>query len=196
MVEARRQQKRPGFLFNLDFFHAYDRVCMPYVDWVLEVMGFGAIFRGWIRTLHSGAAAVFLLERLSREVAITFSVRQGDPLAMLLFIIQLEPFLWILHRVLPGLDVGGIVELVLAYVDNVDVLGDDNEDILLVDGICCMFERMSGANLNRNRKSAILGFGTWAGRQDWPLPWLHAPPALKVFGVTFAPAYRETVALS
>ena len=196
VVEARRQQKRPGFLFNLDFFHAYDRVCMPYVDRVLEVMGFGAIFRGWIRTLHSGAAAVFLLERLSREVAITFSVRQGDPLAMLLFIIQLEPFLWILHRVLPGLDVGGIVELVLAYVDDVDVLGDDDEDILLVDGICRMFERMSGAILNRNRKSAILGFGTWAGRQDWPLPWLHAPPALKVFGVTFAPAYRETVALS
>ena len=93
VVEARRQQKRLGFLFNLDFFHAYDRVCMPYVDRVLEVMGFGAIFQGWIRTLHSGAAAVFLLERLSREVAIIFSVRQGDPLAMLLFIIQLEPFL-------------------------------------------------------------------------------------------------------
>ena len=196
VVEARRQQKRPGFLLNLDFFHAYDRVCMPYVDRVLDVMGFGAIFRGWIRTLHSGAAAVFLLEKLSREVDITFSVRQGDPLAMLLFIIQLEPFLWILHKVLPGLEVGAIIELVLAYVDDVDVLGDDDEDILLVDDICCLFEQMSGAILNRNRKSAILGFGSWAGRQDWPLPWLHAPPALKVFGVTFAPAYRETVALS
>ena len=65
-----------------------------------------------------------------------------------------------------------------------------------MDGICRMLERMSGAILNRNRKSVILGFGTWAGRQDWPLPWLHAPPALKVFCVTFAPAYRETVALS
>ena len=84
-----------------------------------------------------------MLERLSREVAFTFSVRQGDPLAMLLFIIQLEPFLWILHRVLPGLDVGGIVELVLD-VDDVDVLGDDDEDNLLVDGICRMFEWMSG----------------------------------------------------
>ena len=75
VVEARQRQKRPGFLLNLDFFHAYDRVCMPYVDRVLEVMGFGDIFRGWVRTLHSGAEAVFLLSRLSRSVPITFSVR-------------------------------------------------------------------------------------------------------------------------
>ena len=196
VVEARQRQKRPGFLLNLDFFHAYDRVCMPYVDRVLEVMGFGDIFRGWVRTLHSGAEAVFLLSQLSRSVPITFSVRQGDPLAMLLYIIQLEPFLWTLHRALPGLDVAGIVELAFAYVDDVDILGDDDEDIVMADGICRLFEQMSGAILNRNRKSAILGFGTWAGRQIWPLSWLHAPPALKVFGVTFASSYRETVALS
>ena len=74
-------------------------------------MGFGDIFRGWVRTLHLGAEAVFLLSRLSRSVPITFSVQQGDPLAMLLYIIQLEPFLWTLHRALPGLEVAGIVEL-------------------------------------------------------------------------------------
>ena len=126
-------------------------------------MGFGAIFRGWVTTLHSGATATFLLNRLSREVPITFSVWQGDPLAMLLFNIQLEPFLWLLHRLLPGVDVAGIVELVLAYVDDVDIIGDDDEDIILVDGVCRLFERMSGAILNRNRKSAILGLGSWAG---------------------------------
>ena len=196
VVEARRRQKRPGFLLNLDFFHAYDRVCMAYVDRVLQAMGFGAIFRGWVTTLHSGATATFLLNRLSREVPITFSVRQGDPLAMLLFNIQLEPFLWLLHRLLPGVDVAGIVELVLAYVDDVDIIGDDDEDIILVDGVCRLFERMFGAILNRNRKSAILGLGSWAGRQDWPLPWLTAPPSLKVFGVTFSTSYAQTVALS
>ena len=196
VMEAKKRQKRPGFLLNLDFFHAYDRVCMPYVDRVLEVMGFGNIFRGWVRTLHSGAAAVFLLDKLSWQVAITFSIRQGDPLAMLIYIIQLELFLWTLHRALPGLDVAGIVELALAYVDDVDVLGDNDKDITMVDGICRLFERMSGAILNRNRKSAILGFSSWAGQQDWPLPWLHAPPALKVFGVTFSTSFSETVNLS
>ena len=139
---------------------------------------------------------MFLLDKLSRQVAITFSMRQGDPLATLIYIIQLELFLWTLHRALPGLDVAGIVELALAYVDDVDVLGDNDKDITMVDGICRLFERMSGAILNRNRKSAILGFGSWAGRQDWPLPWLHTPPALKVFGVTFSTSFSETVNLS
>ena len=112
VMEAKKRQKRPGFLLNLDFFHAYDWVCMPYAD---RVLGFGDIFRGWVRTLHSGAAAVFLLDKLSRQVAITFSIRQGDPLAMLIYIIHLEPFLWTLHRALQGLDVAGIVELALAF---------------------------------------------------------------------------------
>ena len=66
----------------------------------------------------------------------------------------------------------------------------------MVDGICRLFERMSGAILNRNKKSAILGFGSWAGRQDWTLPWLHAPPALKVLSVTFSTSFSETVNLS
>ncbi len=28
---------------------------------------------------------------------------------------------------------------------------------------------------NRNRKNLILGLGSWAGRLDWPLPWLSQP---------------------
>ena len=58
---------------------------------------------------------------------------------MLLYIIQLEPFLWTLHRALPGLDVAGIVELAFAYVDDVDILGDDDEDIVMADGIYMAF---------------------------------------------------------
>ena len=134
---------RPGFIFNLDFFHAFDRVCMPYVDLVLEAMGFGSIFCAAIRTLHSGATAVFLLQTLSREVPVEFSVRQGDPLAALLFIIQMEPFLFVLHRLLPGLTIGNIKELVEAYMDDVDTVGEYEADILLINAVTRRFERGS-----------------------------------------------------
>ncbi len=40
-AEFIHQRKRRGFMLNLDFYHAYDRVCLPYVDKVLERMGFG-----------------------------------------------------------------------------------------------------------------------------------------------------------
>ena len=81
VVEACHRGRRPGFIFNLDFFHAFDRVCLFYLDCVLEAMGFGATFRAAVATLHSGATATFLLQTLSREIPVEFSVRQGDPLA-------------------------------------------------------------------------------------------------------------------
>ena len=195
-VESCYRRRRPGFLLNLDFFHAFDRVCMPYVDRVLEAMGFGDGFREVVRTLHRGATAVFLLDDLSREILVEFSVRQGDPLAALLFIIQIEPFLRVLCRLLPGLTVGEVKEMVEAYMDDVDAVGEKLADLILIDKVTERFEAVSGQILNRNRKSAVLGLGTWAGRQDWPLPWLHAPPTLKVFGVTFGPSLAASITAS
>ena len=108
----------------------------------------------------------------------------------------MEPFISALHHLLPGLPVGDILELVEAYMDDVDPVGKQLEDIVGIDGVTRQFEALSGQILNRNRKSAILGLGAWAGRQDWPLPWLHAPPTLKVFGVTLAPTLEATMAAS
>ncbi len=73
------------------------------MDRVLEAMGFGLIFTGWVATLHWDASASFLLHGVSPALAILFSIRQGDPLAALLFIIYIEPFLVRLEAVLVGL---------------------------------------------------------------------------------------------
>jgi len=88
------------------------------------------------------------------------------------------------------------MESVFAYVDDVDIMGQSEADLLLVDTICRQFEAMSGAILNRNRKSAILGLGAWAGRHEWPLQWLASPPTLKVFGVNFAASLHDTTVAS
>jgi hypothetical protein len=195
-AEFMRQRKRRGFLLNLDFYHAYDRVCLPYVDRVLEAMGFSGTFRGVVASLHRGATASFLLDRVTREVPISFSIRQGDPIAMLLFNIQLQPFLLWLEDILPGVAFPDFEERVEAYVDDVVVVGEDEADLLIIDVICRQFEAMSGAILNRTHKTAILVLGGWAGRKNWPLTWVSAPEALKTFGVTFAPSLGATVSLS
>ncbi len=88
------------------------------------------------------------------------------------------------------------MESVFAYVNNIDILGQTEEDLLHADFICRQFEALSGALVNRNRKSAILGLGTWAGRQDWPLKWLASPTTLRVFGVDFAASIKDTTAAS
>jgi hypothetical protein len=162
----------------------------------MQAMGFGIILRQWIQTLHRGARASFLLEKLSPELQVVFSIRQGDPLALILFVIHLEPYLVRLEKVLQGLRMGQVREASLGYVDDVNGLGRDLNDLATMDTITRDFERASGAILNRSRKSTIMGLGIWAGRHNWPLPWLRSVEEAKVYGVTFTPNFQTTVAKS
>jgi hypothetical protein len=89
--------------------------------------------------------------------------------------------------VLSGLCVANIREATFGYMDNIQVLGDDLQDIVRVDLACRDFEAASGALLNRNRKTTINGLGSWAGRQDWPLQWLLVLDHVKVPWVYYLP---------
>ena len=186
----------PGFLLSLDFYHAYDRVSMQWLDRVLEAMGFGAVLRGWVATLHRQASACFMLHTLSPDLPVEFSIRQGDPAASVFFVINIEPLLVRLEAVLRGLFVGGIKEASLGYMDDVNILGEEESDIVRADEVCRAFEAASGAILNRNRKTVVLGLGSWEGRQEWPLPWLQAVLHAKVYGVMVAPRFAATVTAS
>ena len=190
------QRQRPGFLVNLDLFHAYDRVDLSWVDRVLEAMGFGPLLRQWISVLHRGASACFMLHGLTPDLQILFSLRQGDPLAMILFVIQIEPLLVALERLLAGVWVGAVREAALGYVDDVVVLGEEEGDLQILDVVVRDFESVSGAILNRNRKSVLLGLGSWAERAEWPLTWINIASEVKIYGVIVTAAYNRTVSLS
>jgi exonuclease III len=192
-AEYLHRHGQPGFLLSLDFFHAYDRVSLPWLDKVLEAMGFGLLFRGWVRTLHRRASASFILQKLTPPLEILFSIRQGDPFAGILFTIYVEPFLVRLEAALVGLFVANIKEVSFAYMDDIEILGSALPDLILADSLCQDFEAVSGAILNRNRKTVVLGLGSWAGKQDWPLPWLQPVESAKVLGFTICPTFTASV---
>jgi hypothetical protein len=73
---------------------------------------------------------------------------------------------------------------------------EDEKDLLVLDSSVKALEAVSGAILNRNRKSLILGLGAWAGRQEWPVVWLQPCTEVTVYGVTVAPSYKDTLRLS
>ena len=111
-------------------------------------MGFGGIFRGWIATLHRGISSSFLLHAISRPLQILFSIRQGDPLLPLLFVIYIEPFLRRLVAVLTGMRLAGLRDWGFGYMDDVEVISNDIADHARVDDLCCRFEAAAGAILN------------------------------------------------
>ena len=88
-----KQKDSQACLVSLDFFKAYDRVLLDFLVRVMKKMNFGDVFTAWISMLHEGARTRFILTSLSRAIEVIFSIRQGDPLAMLLYIIHIEPLL-------------------------------------------------------------------------------------------------------
>ena len=125
----------------------------------------------------------------------TFSFRQGDPIALNLFTLQQKPLLRLLRKVLRGIVITNFMELDLDYCDDVEVMSDDIQDLIRFDQVMTMFEATSGAILSRNDKSKVLGLGSWKGKEDWPLEvsWLKSERQLKVFGFIICPTYQETV---
>ena len=144
--------------------------------------------------LHEGAQTKFILKKLTDAIDVTFSIRQGDPLSMILFIIYIEPFLRFLERKLKGLQIFGLTQLVEAYCDDVNVMTESEDDLLEVDKAVVKFEAMSGAVLSRNRKCCIMGFGGWKERSNWPLSYVKTEKEIKIFGIFINESYKSMVA--
>ena len=98
-----------------------------------------------------------------------------------------------MEQVLEGLAIGPVVEKSLGYVDDVAGMGDKERDLLRLDEEVQAFEMASGAILNRNHKSVILGLGSWVGRLEWPLPWIRGVAEVKLYGITMTEDPQQTI---
>ena len=191
-----KQRKSEACLISLDFFKAYDRVLLDFLVKVMKRMNFGDKFVDWILMLHDGASTRLILTRLSRAIQLRFSIRQGDPLAMLLYILYVEPLLWTLEKKITGLRVDSIEQKLEAYCDDVNITTDKLEDFKVVDKVVKKFEKVSGAILSRNKKCKVIGFGNWACKLDWPLDWIKPVKSEKIFGIFICDSYDEMLRLN
>ena len=188
--------KVAAYMVGYDMYKAYDRVMLSYLVKVMEAMDFPATFVDWILMLHDGATTRFILKFLTDPIKIIFSIRQGDPLSMLLYIIYIEPLLMMIRRMTRGLTLSCIQQKDEDYCDDVNFIGESISDIVIIEEIFTNFESFSGAILSRSSKSKVMGLGQWRGKLDWPLEWLQVVSCLKIFGFHISPTYKQTLELS
>ena len=170
-VERRFQEggKYGALLALYDMIKAFDRTHVSYLNLVMDHMNFPAEFRLWILMLHRGASTKLLLSggRLSDPISIKVSERQGDPWAMIGYIIQFEPFLRALERVVTGVTLGlprvtmtpnpgSHTEKGPAFADDYGVITTNEKDLLQIDQLTKRYEEQSGALLSRNNKSKVM----------------------------------------
>ena len=142
-----KMKKLGACLLSLAFFKAYDRVMVKFLLVVMRKMNFSSKFCSWIEMLHAGAKTRFILQCLTKVISVSFSIRQGDPLAMLLYIIYVEPLLLYLERNIVGLRIGRISQCLEAYCDDLNILTDQILDFYVIDSAIRKFEAVSGAIL-------------------------------------------------
>ena len=105
MEGVARQLEGKGGILSLDLFKAYDRVHLSYLQSVMKAMNIPEVFISCVLMLHDGAKTRLLLDFVSKPINLTFSVRQGDPIAMILFLLYVEPLLLRMEEVTTGISI-------------------------------------------------------------------------------------------
>ena len=195
-IEYAKEKETPGYLLSLDAYKAFDKANIQFITQVMTKMGFGDTFTSWIRTMHKDVGTrIIIKNKLSSRIDIPLSLRQGDNIAMPLFIIKMEPLLLNLNRNLKGTNIGLQPVKDSAYVDDMQIVSRHLEDITTADNICRKFEGVCGMVLSR-QKTQIMGFGTLKNNNEWPIPWAQTKQEIKAYGITFKPSIKETVKAS
>ncbi|KAF1332969.1 reverse transcriptase, partial [Globisporangium splendens] len=146
----------------LDFAKAYDSLDRSFLAQALQHLGFPLKFVHLVKVLHSQTTYKFIVNGfLSRKYNVTSGIRQGCPLAPLLFILALE----VLYRKIEASDEIHGVELQAAgcatevrlggYADDTTIYLSDPKDINAVFAILDKYGAASGLRVNRH-KSAVL----------------------------------------
>jgi hypothetical protein len=158
LVCKHRHKTGSGAIVLLDFKKAYDRVNRTWLWEVMEGMNFGPAFIDMIRTPHTDSTvSLSINSRLSDLIKVTGGVRQGCPIAPLLFAINTEP---LRSLATSGSKHQGIVTLGIRsragmYADDTTGYVKDREDFLLFKGEINLYCDASGAQLNEGKSSII-----------------------------------------
>ncbi|GKU94756.1 hypothetical protein SLEP1_g8202 [Rubroshorea leprosula] len=201
--EIRRKRMR-CFLFKADFEKAYDNISWEFLDYMLERMNFGPIWRGWIQEcLRSNSISVLLNGSPTKEFAMQRGLRQGDPLAPFLFLIVAEGLNGIISSAVAkglfeGVPIGGGGMNIshLQFADDTLLLGIATEDNVWTSK-CIMraFELVSGLKINYG-KSSFIGINVdkvWEEEMTWLLNCKSGSLPCKYLGIPLGADPRRIV---
>lgn len=181
-----RKQKAKLISFDMD--HAFDRVSHEFLHQTLLSLGVNPAFVGWLsRVANVSSSRLLINGRLSQPFRIERSVRQGDPMSMLLFVVYLHPLLTRLERTCGG-------DLCVAYADDITIIATSTNTIRRIFSLFASYELLSGAKLNRQKTVAVdVGF---IDGEPLMVPDVQTTDKVKVLGVIFTNSVRLMVKLN
>jgi len=162
IIEISLHENQSLSCVNIDIEQAFDSISHDYMFGVLATMGFATEFTEWVRILYRGIKSrLYINSRLSEEILIDQSVRQGCSSSMILFVLCMEPLLRHIDRDndIKGFKVKNLQEIkYVAHADDVTFMIKDAESLIKLNKWLNSFEAASNLKLNV-KKTKILNIG-------------------------------------
>ena len=175
-------------LLSLDQEKAFDRVSHMCLERVLEKINIPGPLLCWTKICLTDITGRVVVNQLpSAPFAVRSGVRQGCPLASLLYVIYLEPFLQAI-RANPGVagyplpGAGGERLKVMAYMDDITIVATDSRSITCATKVLDDFCVATGALVNREKSEMFLS-PFWSEELTASFPVRRN--TIKLLGVTF-----------
>ncbi|XP_028236880.1 uncharacterized protein LOC114416214 [Glycine soja] len=172
VVEEARRSKRPCMVFKVDFEKAYGSMSWQFLFYMMGRMGFCDRWIGWIKgCLTSASISILVNGNPTSEFKPQRALRQGDPLAPLLFVLVAEgltgmmreasikncfqSFLVWKHKIPVN---------ILEFADNTIFFGEASMDnVKAVKAILRSYEMVSGLRINFSKSH----FGAIGQSEEW-----------------------------
>ena len=174
VVDKAKRAQKPCMVFKVDYEKAYDSVSWNLLLYMLQRMGFCSKWIKWIEgCLKSASISVLVNSSPSSEFIPQRGLRQGDPLAPLLFNIVAEALNGLVREAMGknlfrGFQVGSNkVEIsILQYADDTIFFGEASmRNVKTIKAILRIFELVSDLKINFVESS----FGAFGMKEQWKL---------------------------
>ncbi|KAF1324800.1 Rxlr effector protein, partial [Globisporangium splendens] len=182
----------PGIAM-LDFMKAYDTLDRDFLYLVLSKFGFGRQFVDLVRRMHSDTTAQYLVNgEVSREWEVKSGIRQGCPLAPLLFIVAAEILALAVQQDphLEGFRVtrsGAEPHLISTFVDDSAVFLKQGKQLPRLMQLLSEFGQQSGLHVQPTKSSYICLNTAVVQEQRCGIPILKHGETVRYLGIQIAP---------
>jgi hypothetical protein len=152
------REVKPGLAFLADWEKAYDLADRGFLQESLNQFGFGSNFIRWFSVLHTGSTCKIIINSfLTDTFQVLCGVRQGCPLAPLLFLCVVEPLAEALRlSKVSGISLPDGKRLIYSgYADDTTVYISDAKDLSKILSIFEKFSYVSGMKLNVGKCTVI-----------------------------------------
>ena len=103
VIDSWQKRKEKGLIYKLDIETAYDSINWQFLMKVMQKMGFGLKWMGWMWRCISTAKFSILVNGVSASFfSSTKGLRQGDPLSPYLFVMGMEVLSVLIRRAVDG----------------------------------------------------------------------------------------------